>query len=120
MNKEKSLKNSKIAITMFFVTIIVTIIGLAAFFIALVFLFPDATGSSSVKLSGPLFTVFIVSMAAIVIATILYLIFYILVIIDASKDKENTNFTLLVVGLFIPIVGTVALFMHRSNLKKEA
>lgn len=118
MNKEKSLKNSKIAITMFFVTILVIIVGLAAFFIALVFLFPDSSGMSSVKLSGPLFTIFSISLAVIFITSLLYLIFYILVIIDASKDKERTNFILLVVGLFIPILGVIALFMHRSNLKK--
>lgn len=55
---------------------------------------------------------------AILAVTIVHLVFYIQATIEANKDSEQTNFILLIVGLFVNIVGLVGLIMFRSRLKE--
>lgn len=54
-----------------------------------------------------------------VIAGIVYLIFYIISIVNSYKFDDKTSFVLLIVGIFFGVVGIIGLFILVFAAKKE-
>lgn len=79
---------------------------------------PEATGNLFAAIGiGGIIVISLFSLAMLAVS-IVHLVFYIQATIEANKDTEQTNFILLIVGLFVGIVGIVGLIMFRSRLKE--
>lgn len=123
MDVEKTMKNAKLAI-IFNIILMFLVVGL---YVALKIYVSvsisqnqsDTSISSVVNnLTGMIgLSIFIIFAFFGVI--IPYIIFYVLTLIDASKESNRSHFIWLIVGIFIPIVSLIGLFMYRAKLKKD-
>lgn len=118
MDLTKSLKNANNAILFFILNICITFI----FTIIYIILIALLVGINQPGVEMPYFTIFMVGVilfaCSLIAINVVFIIYYILVLIDASKDKDDqTNFILLIVGIFFNILGIIAIFLHRSRVK---
>ena len=123
MDVEKTMKNAKLAI-IFNIILMFLVVGL---YVALKIYVSvsisqnqsDTSISSVVNNLAGMIGLSIFIIFAFFGVIIPYIIFYVLTLIDASKESNRSHFIWLIVGIFIPIVSLIGLFMYRAKLKKD-
>ncbi len=117
MNLEKALKNTNRAILFWIINMAGTFIITIIMFVTILPIILDPNFDPDTFKFGYIIP-FGLALLAFSVIGIVYLVYYILTMVDASKDQEDkTNFILLIVGLFVGIVGIIGLFLFRSRLQ---
>lgn len=117
MNLEKALKNTNRAILFWIINMAGSFIITIIMSVTILPIILDPNFDPDTFQFGYIIP-FGLAILAFSVIGIVYLVYYILTMVDASKDQEDkTNFILLIVGLFVGIVGIIGLFLFRSRLQ---
>lgn len=117
MNLEKALKNTNRAILFWIINMAGSFIISIIMSVTILPIILDPNFDPDTFQFGYIIP-FGLAILAFSVIGIVYLVYYILTMVDASKDQEDkTNFILLIVGLFVGIVGIIGLFLFRSRLQ---
>lgn len=117
MNLEKALKNTNRAILFWIINMAGSFIITIIMSVTILPIILDPNFDPDTFQFGYIIP-FGLALLAFSVIGIVYLVYYILTMVDASKDQEDkTNFILLIVGLFVGIVGIIGLFLFRSRLQ---